>query len=350
VSNLDPPSNPGGLKAELRRDRLTGKQVIVVPGRSDRPHPVVSNSSAQSDEYCASCPLCVGNEQETPPSVLTLARPDSRRLWDVRVIPNLYPVVSAESKQSADAGSSIHPSATGIHEVVVETPSHNRELPDRELSEVLPLLDAYRERLADLEARRATRHVVVFKNRGLEAGTSLDHPHSQIIALDFLPNQVTRRTQIARRHLRTSGGCLLCSIVAEERQSWERIVFKREGFVAFSPYASSSAGEVLLVPLMHAPSFTTISSKDREQLAGSLIALLRQMQAAFNDPAYNLVLHTAPKPWHDDAALHWYWQLTPRLTRTAGLELATDLNVNPLAPEYAASQLRNIAAPRGDLT
>jgi len=107
---------------------------------------------------------------------------------------------------------------------------------------------------------------------------------------------------------------------------------------------------VLLVPLTHAPSFKTMSSEDCRRLALGLIDLLRRVRDAFEDPACNLVLHTAPKRWRDDAALHWYWQQTPRLTRTAGRELATGLNINPLAPEVAASQLRKLRARSGEPT
>ncbi len=194
--------------------------------------------------------------------------------------------------------------------------------------------------MRELEERAATRHVVVFKNKGFEAGTSLEHPHSQVVALDFVPRQVARRVQRARRHLQSGGGCLLCAVVEEERRGGERIVFEREGFVAFAPFASGSAGEVLLVPEAHAPSFTTTSSEDRDRLALRLIDLLRRMRDAFDDPAYNLVLHTAPRRWRDDEALHWYWQLVPRLTRQAGLELATGLNINQMPPEDAARLLR----------
>lgn len=333
------PAIRGDAGAELRTDPLSGKEVVMAPERGRRPHAAERSPRPRQagPPYVAGCPLCAGNERQTPAPTLTLTGQGSPEQWSVRVVPNLYPVVSAMRTKGRPGR--VRP-AGGVHEVAVETPRHNQELPDRDPGQVILLLEAIQRRMRELEGRPATRHMVVFKNRGLEAGTSLDHPHSQIVALDFVPSEVRQRVRIARRHLRSSGSCLLCAVVEDERRDGERIVFERGGFVAFAPYASSFAGEVLLVPLTHAPSFTTVSSEDCERLATSLIDLLRRARAAFNDPPYNLVLHTAPKHWRDDAALHWYWQLTPRLTRQAGFELATGVNINPMLPEDVARLLR----------
>jgi UDPglucose--hexose-1-phosphate uridylyltransferase len=288
------------------------------------------------------CPLCPGNEHETPAAILTVAGADRLEPWALRVVPNLYPIVSpAVTGTTGTAPLLRGRPVTGIHELVVETPLHDKDLPDREQKYVQLLFEVLQARLRHLAARPSTRYVVIFKNKGIEAGTSLHHPHSQIVALDFVPDAVRHRVQIARRFHAESGNCLLCSIVDEERRAGARIVFESDGFVAFAPYASGSAGEALLVPLQHAPSFTTTPAVVCEQLGRSLVALLRRTREAFADPAYNLVLHTAPKRWLADPALHWYWQITPRLTRAAGFELGTGLVINSLAPEEAAAALRD---------
>lgn len=225
--------------------------------------------------------------------------------------------------------------------MVVETPLHNLELPDRDHHQVEILLEAFQQRLAALHDRSATRHVAIFKNRGVEAGTSLEHPHSQIVCLDFVPTEVMRRVQVARRFHRKTGGCVLCTVLGEERHTGLRIVFEADGFVAFAPYASASAGEMLLVPIHHAPSFVAASGGLREGLGRALVLLLDRCRTAFGDPPYNLVLHTAPKRWLQDPGLHWFWQLSPRLTRPAGFEIGTGVGINTLAPEDAASVLRS---------
>ncbi|MBI2911149.1 MAG: galactose-1-phosphate uridylyltransferase, partial [Chloroflexi bacterium] len=333
MSRPAPTPASSGPGSELRRDPLSEEWIIIAPGRLRRPHGAAPPPPGRArPEDVADCPLCPGNEHETPPPVLTLAQPGSAQPWAVRVVPNLYPAVSPARAASSNAGRFFRSqTATGVHELVVETPFHNQELPDREPSTIL--LDAFQHRLRALEARPASRHVVIFKNKGVDAGTSLPHPHSQIVALDFMPAEVRRRVQVARRYYRNSGGCLLCAVVEEERRAGARVVFERDGFFAFAPYASGSAGETLLVPRTHTSSFTSASSDVCEGLGRSLITLLRRLREAFDNPAYNLVLHTAPKRWLSDPALHWYWQLSPRLTRTAGFELGTGLRVNPMAPE-----------------
>ena len=326
------------MTAELRRDPLSGQEVIIAPGRAGRPHgDLLDDESEKLPEPPAECPLCPGNEHLTPPTTLALPGGGTAQPWSVRVIPNLYPIVSSHGED--DRG---HPgrSTTGVHEVVVETPHHHEELADRDPSQVVLLLEAFQIRLRDLEGRPRTRQVQVFKNKGSEAGTSLEHPHSQIVALDFLPELTARRVQRARRYHQREGGCLLCAVVADERARGDRLVLEDEGFVALAPYASLWAGEVQVIPLSHAPSFTAIDTHERELLARHLIALAGRLKATFDDPPYNLVLQTAPARRLEDPALHWYWQLTPRMTRKAGLEVGSGIHVNPLPPEETAALLR----------
>jgi UDPglucose--hexose-1-phosphate uridylyltransferase len=328
---------------ELRRDPLSGEQVIIAPGRLRRLLATRRTRAARAEsERVADCPFCPGNEHQTPAPVLELAEPGSLHPWTVRVVPNLHPAISTQRPAPSGADDLLRGrAATGVHEVIVETPLHNQELLGRGLASTLLLLEAVQRRLKALDARPATRHVAVFKNMGVEAGASLEHPHSQIVALDFVPADVRRRLQTARRYHRANGGCLVCALVERERQAASRVVFESDGFIAFAPYASNSAGETLLIPRAHAASFTEATPDARERLGRSLIDLLRRARQAFDDPAYNLVLQTATSRWQPDAALHWYWQLKPRLTRLAGFELGTGLQINPMAPEEAASLLRS---------
>jgi UDPglucose--hexose-1-phosphate uridylyltransferase len=326
--------------AELRTDPLTGQQVIMAPGRSLRPHAFDPEAKGESaPAYVETCPLCPGNEHQTPPTILTLTRPGSQT-WAVRVVSNLYPIVSAPGSKLENGEGPAPSAATGVHELVIETPEHNRDLPDRDAEEMRLLLEAFAQRLSHLEGRRATKHVVIFKNHGAEAGASLQHPHSQIAALDFVPLEVRRRVRAARRYLEANASCVVCDIVRHETEARTRIVRESDEFLVFAPYASLTAGQVLVVPRIHAPSFGTASRVQREDLGRVLPALLGRVRDAFAGPSYNLVLHTAPKRSRNDAALHWYWELTPRLTRTGGLELGTGLAINTMLPEDVAALLR----------
>jgi UDPglucose--hexose-1-phosphate uridylyltransferase len=321
------------VKSELRQDPISGEEVIVAPGRASRPQVEARTRTRPASQRVASCSLCPGNEERTPPPILTLPSRIAIGGWSVRVIPNLYPVV--EPAEAADSGHRV----SGVHEVVVETPRHDERLEDRDIESITLLLETYQARLRDLEARPATRYVQVFKNHGLEGGASLEHPHSQIVALDFIPVGVRRERARASRYLREKGACLLCAMLEEERRLRDRLVFQTEGFVAFAPFASRWAGEVFLVPAAHQASFGDVASDEASGLAGGLKTLLTRLRDVFGAPAYNLVLHTSAGTRYAQA-LHWYWQLTPRLGREAGLEIGTGLRVNSWAPEDVARLLR----------
>ena len=329
-----PASEPGPV---LRKDPLSQEWVIVAPARSNRP--------SLETGLVRECPFCPGNEALTPPSLLELRGQGPTAPWFVRVVENLFPIAARQQYRPAGTRDTLLRSipAAGAHEVVIETPLHDQEMAAREPFELSLTLEAYRSRLAALMARDDIRHVFIFKNKGAEAGTSLAHPHSQIVALARVPDSVRRRFQVARRHFSTSGSCLLCAVVQEERKEEQRVVLDRDGFFAFAPFAQSVSGQILLVPLRHSPSFTTASPEEVAALSRCLKWLLTKVDAVLGQPAYNLILREPPKPWHVDPALHWYLEVVPRLTQFGGFELATGIPVSTLPPEaFVRDYLRNI--------
>ena len=328
------PDEPPGTPPQLRRNPLTGEYVIVASARGARPH-----SRSQDDErprlppFDPTCPLCPGNEAETPPELLVLRGDDADAGWLVRVVPNRYPVV-APGPVAGDGTV-----ASGAHELLIETPRHDLDLPDRDVDSVALMLEALYQRLQALQQRRGTRYVIAFRNHGREAGTSLDHPHSQIVALDFVPPAVQRRVALQRRFYKRTGRCYLCSLIEDERRDGSRLVFEGDGFVALASFAGETPGETLLVPSRHAASFTA-SRDSLRQHARALHDITLRIRDAFDNPPCNLVLHEPPPRVLNDPALHWCWQLSPRTTIAAGFELGTGVRVNPLSPERAAALLR----------
>ena len=329
----------GGRQPELRRDPLSGDWVIVAPARGARPRSAPAAVVAPAlDTAAAACPFCPGNEASTPASVLTLSEADGEGPWFVRVVPNLFPAVVPQTDVAGSVRDGLFRAkpAAGVHEVVIETPLHDQELRARDSGQAYLTVLAYQLRLEALLTQRDIQHVAIFKNKGAEAGTSLAHPHSQIVGLNIVPPAVRLRVQTARAHRRSTGLCLICDLISREREAKARIVRDDDGFVAVEPYAAAAAGETLLLPEDHAPSFTAASKGQLERFAASLVSLLEALGRGFDDPPFNILLHTAPKRWLGDPALHWYLQLTPRLNRIAGFELGTGLRINPLAPEDAA--------------
>ena len=319
--------------SELRIDALTGDTVIVATVRSSRPH-----SQGRSKQQA--CPFCPGQEGETPASVLELPlKPGSKR-WFVRVFPNLYPIVSSPLQTNERENGKPVQLARGVHEVIVETPLHDQEMVQRTPDELRLTLVAYRERLSSLLATRGIRYVTVFRNKGNEAGASLGHPHSQVVALHYLPRSVARTVRRWRRYRAKHGRCLLCDELKEERAHKERIVADHDGFVLFIPHAVAMSGEMILAPAKHEASFVDATDVALARMSRALLDALQRLHSAFEGRDYNLVLQTWPRGRQEDEALHWYLRIIPRLSTLGGFELATGDYVGTLAPEEAVALYR----------
>jgi UDPglucose--hexose-1-phosphate uridylyltransferase len=323
--------------AELRHAVLSGAATIVAPGRQSRPKDTAAAESVPA------CPFCPGNEQQTPPTILELPRSPGEPDWFVRVVANSYPIVSGESSDGAPPAGGLLPlaPATGVHEVIIETPRHDQEMWQLSEDELLLTLQAYRERMSALLATPSVRQIVIFKNRGAEAGTSLEHPHSQLLGLTTVPDETRRRIARARRYFRSNGRCLVCDLLNEEKQDGRRIVFEEDGFVALAPFAAGQFSALRLAPIDHSPAFDGSDDAALRHLSRGMLSLLRRFSLVFEDAPYNLVLRTWPRPWHQDEPAHWYLDLYPRAFIFGGFELATGIIVNSLAPEEVAARLRD---------
>jgi UDPglucose--hexose-1-phosphate uridylyltransferase len=210
--------------------------------------------------------------------------------------------------------------------------------------EVQLTLKAYKHRLLTHLGAPGIRYVAVFQNRGPAAGASLEHPHSQVVALSYVPGHVAALVRRWRRHHAKNGACLLCEQLTRERQAGTRIVREQDGFVLYAPYGSVRPGELMLAPLRHRTRFDDEDAQAVAPLSDLLIYGLRQMNAAFEDLSYNLVLQTWPRGRRDDAALHWYLRMIPRRTELGGFELSTGDFVSSLAPDDAAEMYRGAAS------
>ena len=260
------------------------------------------------------------------------------------MFPNKYGAVGpATGISDASQGSLFVASpGDGRHEVIVETPVHNRFPADRSQEEMVLLVRAYQQRYLALTERPSARYVLLFKNHGVEAGTSLEHPHSQIIATTVVPESVRRRGEIAREHRLRTGRCLYCQIAAEEVRLGTRVVYRDDLFVAYHPFAASRPAETWIVPLDHRPSFGNASEEELTRFASVLSSTLKQLAAGFGDPDFNYAIHSCPCGLDDASRDSWHWhlQLAPRLTKVAGFELGSGIFINTVSPEKAAETMR----------
>lgn len=339
--------------SELRKDLVSGRWVIIATERSKRPDDFrpADGRGAEAGPR-GFCPFCEGSEVKTPPEIpTTLRRPETasdRPGWTVRVVPNKFPALN-RGPASPKMTRGIFPwmEGRGVHEVVIENPDHGLELGDLPAAHIRDVLEVIRQRVRTIEEEFHYRYVQVFKNKGREAGASLSHPHTQILATPIVPKRVKEEIYGADRLHRNFKECIFCRIVREEDAAKDRVVLRNDHFAVVTPFASRFPFEMAVYPARHSPYFTGIAEEELASLAGTLKSLLTRLKQTVGDPPYNMVLHQAPNPafsvqaWPQmDLVYHWHLEIFPVLTKVAGFEWGTGFHINPVPPETAAGFLR----------
>ncbi|MBW2040171.1 MAG: galactose-1-phosphate uridylyltransferase [Deltaproteobacteria bacterium] len=324
---------------ELRKDPIIGRWVIIATERGKRPSDFVSEAEVRRGGFC---PLCPGNEDKTPPEVYALRSEGSRPNtpgWSLRVVKNKFPALVAEERlERGRTGVYDWMSGVGDHEIVIETPRHNIRFSNLEVKEVEDVLWAYRERIRSLKRDSRFRYVMVFKNYGAAAGASLEHSHSQLIALPIVPKRVFEEMEGARTYYNYRDRCIFCDIINQELIAESRIIEEKGGVVALAPFASRFPFETWIIPEAHSPSFEDM--KGYGELAQVLLRVLQRMDHVLNDPPYNFVIHTSHFRESQNEYYHWHLEIMPKLTKVAGFEWGTGFYINPTPPEEAARYLR----------
>jgi UDPglucose--hexose-1-phosphate uridylyltransferase len=329
---------------ELRRDPIVGRWVIIATERARRP-----NHFRRAEEPPGGlCPFCPGHEDKTPAEVYVWGRPavpPNVAGWQVRVVPNRYPALMIEGQLDREAdGIYDRMNGVGAHEVVIETPEHSRDLSELTDAQVTEVLFAFKARVLDLRNDRRFRYILIFKNHGSAAGATLEHTHSQLIALPVTPRQVADEIEGARRHHEHRERCIYCDIVGQERKDRSRLVHENEEFLVFEPWAPRSPFETWIVPRRHESNF---EAEPKERLAFAAQALrttLAKLMTGLGRPAYNFMIHTNPLGDPSSASYHWHIEVVPALTQVAGFEWGSGFHINPVPPEEAAEFLRKISA------
>ena len=207
---------------------------------------------------------------------------------------------------------------------------------------VADILRTYKTRYDELSLDPRIAHVTIFKNHGVDAGTSLEHPHSQLIAAPVISYQVRQRFSEALRHHDDFGICMFCQMIEEELELNERMVLVTEQFVAIEPFASPTPFCTHIYPRRHMASFGDTSAQEIVDLGRVLRTLLAKLYHGLQDPDFNLSVRTAPAECMGVKYFHWYVSVIPRLTRVAGFELGSGMFINTMLPETAAQFLCNL--------
>ena len=328
---------------EFRKDPITGRCVIISTERAKRPQPIIGKSPSGDGE---SCPFCPGNENQTPPEVLAYREPKTEPNapgWRVRVVPNKYPAVVTDKPWAARSDGLYESSdALGAHEVIIEAPDHIVNIAWLNEAQLAAVLCAYRDRIVELKKDRRWRYILIYKNQGGPAGATLEHCHSQLIALPAVPKQAVEEINGARAYFDSMGRCLYCDIVQQELSDQKRLVAESDRFIVLCPYASRFPYETWILPKIHSPSFEWSCSDEYGELARCLKETLIRLNRRLDNPPLNHLLHSTPLDGCAGAYYDWHFEVLPKLTQVAGFEWGSGSFINPVAPEDAARLLREV--------
>ncbi len=336
---------------ELRKDPIIGRWVIIATERGKRPSDFEAPIIEIPDP--ARNPFAEGNEHMTPPEIFAFRDPKSRANgpgWQVRVVPNKFPALRIEGDLGKE-GQGIYDKMNGIgaHEVVIETPNPALQLEQQPMEGVARVIETYKVRVNDLLRDQRFRYILIFKNFGKQAGASIGHPHSQLIATPVTPKRVKEKLTGAMQYYAYKDRSIFEDMLKQELKEGVRLVYENAGFVAFCPFASRFAFEITIMPRRQSAYFSDIHPDEILLLADVLKASLMKLAKALNQPQDNYIIHTAPAryPHHGywstiDQDYRWHIEILPRLTLIAGFEVGTGFYINPTSPEEAAKYLREI--------
>lgn len=332
---------------EIRHNLLTHEWVIIATERARRPEEFARPNTRRPapEPYVPTCPFCPGNEHLTPPEKfrmpLNAARPDAP--WQVRVIPNKFAALDARAElRRSTEGIKRRISGAGLHDVIIETPAHDRTLALLAPEEFDCVMETYRRCYHDVTADPRVAHATLFKNHGERAGTSLEHPHSQIVGTPIIPPQVRERMEYALRFYDEEGACIVCRTLEDELADGVRIVEQTEHFVALIPFAALTPFAMWIFPRRHTATFPEATDEEIAGLSRILRSVLRRIYFGLENPDFNLSVRTPPREANGMKYYHWYVSIIPRVTRIAGFEIGSGMFINTALPEESAAYLRKV--------
>ncbi len=337
--------------SELRQDIITGEWVLIATGRAMRPQ-FFRKKSVVTETPRKNCPF----EILLPDSFLVFDRKgeiyrptpkiikELKKNWFLQTVPNKYPAIreSATCPMPEKQGLYEMMEGVGFHEVVI-TREHKKSIGLMSVAEVSIVLRAYRARFEALKDEECVEYISVFHNHGTEAGASIFHPHSQIIAIPVVPQDVSRSIAGSLNYFERHKKCVHCEIIRFEIEEGKRIVYENEKFIAFCPYVSRAAFEVRIFPKIHTPEFESSKDADLASAADALRDVLRKLHKGLRNPAYNFFFHTAPtSDGMNYGHYHWHIEIIPKTAVWAGFEIGTGIEISTVAPEEAAKFLRKV--------
>jgi UDPglucose--hexose-1-phosphate uridylyltransferase len=338
--------------SESRYDWRTDRWVVLAPPRAERPIELAADSTAHAPPH--GCPFCIGQEWQTPNPLLQIAasQPNRHEPWQVRVVPNRFPAIDRPDQdhgpQSATADKAPHLSASpffnrqsmgGHHEVVIESPQHLTSWNQLSVAQLDRVLQAFQQRVAALRQSPRVRYLSIFKNSGCDAGASLAHVHSQVIATPVQPPSWEQMLGRCYEFFRAQGVGYFQRWIAEERGQQQRVVLDDRQFFVHCPFASPHPFQLMIQPHAATP-FESLGASTRSSLAQLLKSAVTSLQCFLPEASYNVLIHLPTDSTSIGWSAPWWIEWTPRISKIAGFELASQCAINPIFPEVAADTWR----------
>jgi len=331
---------------EMRKDYILDRWVVIASQRKRRPTDFVKVKEVKKPSVC---PFCPGNEDMTPPAILVYLKKNEKIVkdkdqdgfrhkgWLLRCVPNLYPAFTPPIREeiNIDKTESFEfMKAIGHHEVIIESPNHDEHPSVARISQLIHVLNAYQDRFSSLSSSKYVKYISIFRNHGADAGASLSHAHTQIIATPSVPRIIKEELNQSINFWNKNEKCVFCDIIEKERES-PRLIWENNSFIVFAPWASVHPFEFWIFPKRHQSTILDLTSHEIHDLAITLRVCFGGLSKLLGDPSYNFGFHMI-----SDQRFHWHLEVYPRLAIWAGFEKSTGMFINVVSPEDASSSLR----------
>lgn len=324
--------------SELRFNLVSKDWVVIATGRAKRPETFAQQKREEETKSAGDCFFCDLKDQQPP----VLEYKNEKGEWEVTVIPNKYPAFfRSKNLRERALGPYSLMDGVGFHEVVL-TRDHEKSLAELSAGQIRKVIDAYQERYLELANEENVNYVSIFHNHGQEAGASVSHPHSQIIALPLIDPNLQRSLNGSRLFFENQGECVHCKMLEWDLEEKQRIIYQNEKFAVLAPFASRAAFEIRIYPKEHHAYFERIKENEKDLLADAMKQALARIFKGLNNPAYNFFLHTAPCDGKNYNHYHWHFEILPKTSVWAGFELGTGIEISTIEPEKAAEYLKKI--------
>jgi len=336
--------------SELRQDLVSGEWIVIATGRSKKPSVFAKKKREKFEQSISECPFENPQASGNGEPLLIYYEDKKKRVkgikklikeWSLQVIENKYPALGpGDCSETYKEGPYTLMDGAGFHEVII-TRDHYKQLALLPLKKVEEVIRAYKERYLALMEHKCVNYISIFHNHGREAGSTLPHPHSQLIAIPVLPSDIQRSLKGARRYYQEHKKCVHCKIIKWEKEE-KRTIFQNEYFVVYAPFVPRTAFELRIYPRKHQSNFEKIKEEEIRYLAEALQNALYKLYKGLKDPAYNFFIHTSPCDGKDYSYYHWHIEIWPKTATWAGFELGTGVEISTIEPEKVAKFLRKI--------